>query len=223
LTDLSCVIIDTREKNLEIYEFLEKSNVNVAVDTLDVGDIMILGSEKFLIERKTGSDFASSLVSGRLFNQMRNLVENAELKGYVPVLLFIGDKRKIWSVRKIKALQIMGAFNTIRFKFGIHIIEEMTEASAGLSLLNLIKMYDPERKMAKIYPIRTISKKNLTQEEYIRAVLEGFPTIGPTMAKRWQEEFITLEGCLKAVGNGKLMKMKGFGQKTIDAIKEIYP
>ena len=96
---MSVVIVDTREKNLEIYEFLEKSKVNVAIDTLDVGDIMILGSDNFLIERKTGSDFASSLISGRLFNQMRNLVENADIKGHVPVLLFIGDKRKIWKHR----------------------------------------------------------------------------------------------------------------------------
>ena len=223
MTNMSAVIIDTREKNLEIYEFLEKSKVNIAIDKLDVGDIMILGSENFLIERKTGSDFASSLVSGRLFNQMRNLVENAEIKGYVPTLLFIGDKRKISKVRKIKALQVEGAFNTIRFKFGIQIIEAMTEIQGGLALLNLIKMYDPEQKVNKIYPIRTVSKKNLTDEEYVRAVLEGFPTIGATMAKRWQEQFGTLDKCLKAIDNGKLIEMKGFGQKTIDALKKIYP
>jgi ERCC4-type nuclease len=223
LADLSVVVIDSREKNDAIFKYLEKNKVAVTVDMLDVGDIMVLGEENFLIERKTEMDFIGSLTSGRLFNQMRNLAENADIKGFVPVMMFIGRKWKMWKFRKVKPMQIAGALNTIRFKYGIHIIEEETEAAAAVSLLNLIKMFDPQKKVKKVYPIRTISKKNLTDEEYVRGILEGFPTIGPTMAKRWQEKFVTLDECLKAIDSGELQKIHGFGPKTIDAIKKIYP
>jgi len=223
LTELSCVVVDTREKNMEIYEFLDRNKVNVAQDALDVGDIMVFGRETFLIERKTEADFISSLLDGRLFTQMRNLAETSDVNKYVPCLLFIGDKWKIWKFRNIKPIQVAGALNTIQFKFGIQIIEERTEASAGLRILNLVQMFDPEKKISnKVYPIRTISKKNLTNAEYVRGILEGFPTIGSTMAKRWQEEFMTLDECLKAIYNGELSKVKGFGDKTLEAIKKVY-
>jgi DNA excision repair protein ERCC-4 len=222
LTDLSCVVVDTREKNMEIYEFLDRNKINVVSDALDVGDIMVFGSQTFLIERKTESDFVSSLLDGRLFKQMRNLAETSDVNGYVPCLLFVGDKWKIWKFRNIKPIQVAGALNTIQFKFGIQIMEEKTESAAGLRILNLVQMYDPEKKIDKVYPIRTISKKNLTNAEYVRGILEGFPTIGPTMAKRWQEEFMTLDKCLKAINNGELIKLKGFGDKTLEAIKKIY-
>ena len=73
MADLSVIVIDSREKNIDIREYLLKQNLNVTVDKLDTGDIMILGSENFLIERKTEMDFIGSLTSGRLFTQMRNL------------------------------------------------------------------------------------------------------------------------------------------------------
>lgn len=207
---------------MEIYEFLDRNKVNVVSDALDVGDIMVFGNQTFLIERKTESDFISSLLDGRLFKQMRNLAETSDVNGYVPCLLFIGDKWKIWKFRNVKPIQVAGALNTIQFKFGVQIIEERTESAAGLRLLNLIQMYDPEKKVDKVYPIRTISKKNLTNAEYVRGILEGFPTIGATMAKRWQEEFMTLDECLKAINNGELAKIKGFGEKTLEAIRKIY-
>lgn len=223
MTNLSAVVVDTREKNIEIYDFLERNKINVARDTLDVGDIMIFGKVNFLIERKTESDFMGSLLDGRLFKQMRNLAETSDLNGYVPCLLFVGDKWKMWKFHNIKPIQIAGALNTIQFKFGVTIIEEKTEKAAALRLLNLIAMYDPQNeKPNKVYPVRTISKKNLTGAEYVRGILEGFPTIGPAMAKRWQEEFMTLKGCLEATKNGELAKVKGFGPKTLEAIRSIY-
>ena len=222
MADLSVVVIDSREKNNEIFEFLSKNKIHPEKDALDVGDIMILGKVNFLIERKTDSDFISSLISARLYQQMRNLAYNAVIMGFVPVLLFIGEKWKMWKFRKIRPAQIHGAFNTIQFKFGIHIIEEKNEEAAAFKLLNLIKMFDPENVVKKIYPIRTISKKNLSTAEYSRGILEGFPGISAIRAKRWFEKYGTLKKCMESIDNGDLVNIDGFGKKMYDAIKEVY-
>jgi len=223
LTELSCVVIDTREKNMEIYEFLDRNKVNVAQDALDVGDIMVFGRETFLIERKTEADFISSLLDGRLFTQMRNLAETSDVNKYVPCLLFIGDKWKIWKFRNIKPIQVAGALNTIQFKFGIQIIEERTEASAGLRILNLVQMFDPEKKITnKVYPIRTISKKNLTKEEYARSILEGFPAISAVRSKKIIEHYGDLTLALEGMKTGDIENIGGIGKKIAEAVKVVF-
>ena len=223
MADLSVVVIDSREKNMEIYEFLCKNKYNPTIDKLDVGDIMILGRENFLIERKTDSDFISSLIKGRLFTQMRNLVENADTMGFNPILLFIGDKWKMWKFRKIKPFQIAGTLNAIQFKFGIRVIDVHNELFAAMRIANLIDMFDPEKEKAKrIYPLRVISKKNMTKEEYCRSILEGFPTISSVRAMKILKYYGDLEKSLEAIKAGKIKELPGIGEKIADAVKKVF-
>lgn len=223
MAKLSVVVVDSRERNMEIYDYLRRNGYEPLLDKLDVGDIMTLGDVNFLIERKTESDFVSSLVSGRLFTQMRNLADNAEILSYVPVLLFIGSKPKMWKFRKIKPYQLAACFNAIQFKMGISIIDVHNEIFAGMRIANLIDMYDPEKdKAKKVYPIRTVSKKNLTDEEFTRCVLEGLPAIGAGRAKQIVDKFGSLKKCFDAIDSGEVKEIKGIGEKVHDALKRIY-
>lgn len=223
MADLSVVVIDSKEKNMEIFNFLAKNDVKVEIAPLDVGDILIMGISNFLIERKTESDFASSLVDGRLFKQMRELVENSETSGFTPILLFVGDRWKLWKFRNFRPFQIAGALNAIQFKFGIQIIDERTDSAAAMRILNLVKMFDPEEiKPDKVYPIRTISKKGFSEIEYTRGILEGFPGISSTLSTRWVGKFGSLKECLKAIDTEKVLEIDRFGKKRLEKIKEVY-
>ena len=223
MAKLSVVVVDSREKNMEIYDYLRRNKYEPLLDKLDVGDIMTLGDVNFLIERKTESDFVSSLINGRLFTQMRNLADNAEILGYVPVLLFIGSKPKMWKFRKIKPYQLAACFNAIQFKMGIRIIDVHNEIFAGMRIASLIDMYDPEKdKAKKVYPIRTISKKNLTKEEYARGIIEGFPALSAVRSKRLLEHYKTLDATLEAIRTGKIVEIKGIGKKIAEQTKKVF-
>jgi len=216
------VIVDTREKNETIYEFLLKQGVNVNRDNLDVGDILIVGARNFLIERKAGSDFVSSLVSGRLFEQLRNLVDEANIKNYEPILLLIGKQWKMWRYRKISPFQIAGVLNSIQFKYGVQVISAETENFAAIRVYNLVKMFDTDEKKEVVRPVRIISKKSFSDDDYVRAILEGFPGIGGGRAKAWYDEFGSLKNCLKAIDTGEITKIRGINDKILEALRRVY-
>ena len=74
---MSNIIIDSREKDLiEISKFNED---NVEIKQLNLGDIMI---DNIIIERKTWSDLASSILDGRYKEQGERL-EQAKENGFI--------------------------------------------------------------------------------------------------------------------------------------------
>ena len=74
------IVVDERERS-GVKDALSSLNAVVEVRTLEIGDF--LTSERTCVERKTRSDFESSILDGRLFSQLsqtiwhfRNLVKN---------------------------------------------------------------------------------------------------------------------------------------------------
>ncbi|MFA5863031.1 MAG: helicase-related protein, partial [Candidatus Thermoplasmatota archaeon] len=65
------IITDHREFNSSVVRELSKANVIVKPETLVVGDYVL--SDRVAVERKAAEDFASSLIDGRLFQQVRAL------------------------------------------------------------------------------------------------------------------------------------------------------
>ena len=68
-----CVFADYREK--EVIEHLKKLDLIVNDMDLEVGDF-VLSDNRVVIERKTHSDFISSIIDGRLFEQAKTMKEN---------------------------------------------------------------------------------------------------------------------------------------------------
>ena len=59
------IIVDNRERKSGISEELSDLDVNFEFSQLELGDFIL--SDDCVVERKTISDFLSSLVDGRLF------------------------------------------------------------------------------------------------------------------------------------------------------------
>src|SRR5215472_15664517 len=80
--------IDTREQRSGIPALLAAMpQVHIEVIPLRMGDYDVGGDPRRVFERKTGSDFLSSLAQGRLFPQLAALLKSR----FAPILLLEGD------------------------------------------------------------------------------------------------------------------------------------
>ncbi|MEM3875675.1 MAG: ERCC4 domain-containing protein, partial [Candidatus Micrarchaeaceae archaeon] len=93
------IIIDQRERNSDIINCLEKTGIDIERKTLPVGDYVV--SNRICIERKTISDFESSLINGRLFDQIERLKQAYEF----PIVLIEGNIEEF----RLGLKQIIGA------------------------------------------------------------------------------------------------------------------
>ena len=59
------IIVDQRERNLELINALHENGVEVEIKTIPVGDYIL--SDRICVERKTVSDFESSIINGLNF------------------------------------------------------------------------------------------------------------------------------------------------------------
>jgi DNA excision repair protein ERCC-4 len=70
------MVIDERERKSGIPDLLKQIGVKVEMMNLPVGDYII--ASETVVERKSVSDFISSVFDGRLFDQCNRLKEHFE-------------------------------------------------------------------------------------------------------------------------------------------------
>jgi ERCC4-type nuclease len=84
--------IDTQEQRSGIPDLLAAMpQVHIEMTPLHVGDYDLGGDPRRVLERKTGSDFLSSLAQGRLFAQLTTLRKSR----FAPILLLEGDPLRV--------------------------------------------------------------------------------------------------------------------------------
>jgi DNA excision repair protein ERCC-4 len=101
--------IDTQEQRSGIPALLAAMpQVHVEVTPLRMGDYDVGGNPRRVFERKTGSDFLSSLAQGRLFAQLAALRKGR----FAPILLLEGDPLRV-SHSHMRPESIRGALSYI--------------------------------------------------------------------------------------------------------------
>ncbi|MFL5658734.1 MAG: ERCC4 domain-containing protein, partial [Ktedonobacteraceae bacterium] len=101
--------IDSQEQRSGIPDMLATMpQVHIEVMPLHMGDYDIGGDPCRVFERKTGSDFLSSLVQGRLFAQLTALRKSR----FAPILLLEGDPLRV-SHSQMRPESIRGALTYI--------------------------------------------------------------------------------------------------------------
>ncbi len=202
------IYVDSRENKL--YDFLgDRNEIEVGVKQLAVGDYLV--SERMAIERKTTKDFVQSIIDGRLFNQVHDLIKNFE----IPVMIIEGND--IYGIRKVHPNAIRGAISSITTKYGIPIIWTKDENDSIEYIIRLALREHEEEKVENV--IRGKKKlKTITDKQLF--FLAGFPNINEKLARRLLEYF----GSLKAIVNAKeteLMKIEGIGKEKARQIIEL--
>lgn len=206
------VYADKRERNSFVVNELKKKGIEVIEKQMDVADYVL--SDSIGVERKTVKDFLSSLVDGRLFSQLMNLVISFEK----PLLLLEGMQEELFTLRNIHRNAIIGALSSIALKFQIPIIYTKDEYETA-EFLYIIACREQLSKN-KTSSLR-IRKKNLSFAEQQRFVVESLPLVGPKLAGELLEKF----GSIKAIANASqkdLMKVKKVGEKKAKQIFNLF-
>ncbi len=206
--DISKILIDYREKNSLVASELIGLGLEIEFRNLNVADYIIENSD-IAIERKTVSDFISSMINKRLLRQLQ------ELQQYPNRLLIIEglDEQELYNdeLEGISGNAIRGFLLTILLRFKVPIIFSQNYKDTAKFIYLLAKKQEKEANIRA-------NKKVLNIGEQQQFILEGFPGIGAKTAKKLLNEFKTIHGIFNAPEE-ELKKI--LGKKTESFIKII--
>ena len=200
------IIVDNREKNSLVISELISLNNQIEFKQLDIADYII---GEIAIERKTMSDFISSMLNKRIFQQLKNLQQ------YEKSLLIIENYRALdLSSTNLNENAVKGLILSISLEYKIPIIFTKNEKDTALYLSLIAKKKSSE--------ISFRVKQQMTDVERLKFILEGFPGIGPKTAKKLLKKYKTI----KQVINAKEEELKSFigkkSEKFIELINKLY-
>ncbi|MBI4116876.1 hypothetical protein HY449_03980 [Candidatus Pacearchaeota archaeon] len=183
------IIVDFREKNSLVASEIVKLGFEVEFQALKVGDYLVNG---IAIERKTVSDFRGSMVNRRLLRQLEEL---QQYQKKILVIEGIYDK-EIYPDNEnnsegIHPNAIRGFLLSILLKYNVPIIYTKDSEDTAKFISVLAKKAEKENPL-------NVSKKNLTKSERMQFILEGFPGIGPKIARKLLEKFKTIKNIMNA-------------------------
>jgi ERCC4-type nuclease len=172
------ITIDHREKNSLVVSELKKLGFQIEFKLLPVADYLI---NSIAIERKTLSDFKSSIINKRLPQQL------LELKQYPQHFLILEglDTEDPYS-GSLHENAFRGFLLSTITEFQTPLIFTLNEKDTAKYLYVLAKKPSKQE-----HTIR-VSKIYLTTKEQLQFILEGFPNIGPVAAKKLLKKFKTL-------------------------------
>lgn len=200
------IIADYREKNSLLISELIHFGLKIEFKNLKVADYLI---NDIAIERKTVSDFISSMINKRLLKQLE------ELKQYKNRLLIIEgiDEQELYNDDNhlgINANAIRGFLISILIKHKIPIIFTKNYEDSAKFILVISKRKPRELSL-------NVSKKSLDKKERLQFILEGFPGIGPKTARKLLEKFKTI----KNIANASEQELKEVIGKKAEILKEL--
>jgi ERCC4-related helicase len=202
------IYADSREGSSRVLRELERLNVDIKVKGLAVADYQV--SDDVAIERKTNTDFVSSIMDKRLHKQAKELVDNFKK----PVMIIEGTD---FYSGFVHPNAVRGAIASIALDFGIPIIPTRSPEDTA-AMINRIAIREQTHEKADIQ-IRT-EKKPLTTWEQQLFIVESLPNIGPVTAKKLLDEFITVRGVINA-SEDELKKVEGIGDKIAKNILRV--
>jgi len=210
------ILIDNRETY--ILDLLKEYNPKVI--RLPIGDIFILKeNEGVLLERKTPSDFISSLRSNRLWEQLLKMIKNDKIGLYK-------IKRRILIIHgqfDIEDAQIFGALLEILFVYEIPIVFVNDDLEFKEFFRILVQREDKglNDKIPQERWYRKRFREELPEKDKKIYILASLPYIGNVLAKNLFDYF----GSIASVANASkknLTNVKGIGEKRAKLIYKMF-
>jgi len=173
------IIVDTREKQSLVGANLIQKKAKIEYEQLEIGDYLI---EDTIIERKTFSDFVSSIINKRLFTQLQ------EIKKYPKYFLIIEGSYYNYDDFNIHENAVRGMLLSVAIDYQVPIIYTENEEDTANFLILTAKKYEKPKTETGLRQSKTLK----TLGEQKQFILEGFPGVGPKAAKKLLEKFSTL-------------------------------
>ncbi len=207
------VLADDREYKSKVPGLLGKiENTIVTKAHLPVGDYLV--NDYLLIERKTLTDLAASIKSGRLFAQMFQLAQSGKkcvllLEGTASDLMNSGMRREA----------IQGALIHITLRLEIPMLRAKdAEESARIIRYTAKQLEQPAYKKTKVKRYRSVKLKSKQKKQLY--LLQGLPGVGPERAHALLERFGSVENIVQA-SEKELQTVPGIGQYVARQIRWI--
>lgn len=181
------IIVDYREKNSLVPSSLVRLGAEIEFQELKVGDYIV---RNVVVERKTISDFLSSMINHRLLSQLESMKQHEN-----NLLIIEGlDERELYSEEAgtgIHPNAIRGFLLSIVLKHKIPVIFSKSSEDTAKYLMTILKKEEHEK------PVNS-KRKSLGKKEQLQFIVEGFPGIGPKSAKKLLKKFKTIKGISNA-------------------------
>jgi len=201
-------VVDFRETPSGFIDLMRARGIDVQAKHVTCGDVILDGV--ITVERKPADDFIVSIIDGRFFKQMANLKTNSDH----PVLLIEGNPFQ--TGLKMTRSAIRGALVNVQTVWNVPVVYSRSiEDSIGLMLIIAHQF----KKMFHVMPLRAgyRPRRLSTRPLYI---LQGFPGIGPHLAKRLLNHFGSVAAVLGA-SSETLKGVKGVGRVIAENIREV--
>ncbi len=202
------ILVDYRESSCNLPDRLITAGFNVSIKKLPYCDYVI--NQEIFVERKTGRDFAISIIDGRLFEQAR------KMKRFLPRPLYLVEGNPLNSTINITKGAIMGAAVSLQAIWQIPMIfsENIEQSCQIISMIS-----HQSRRLSNLVEMRHGYRPKKLRSRKLH-VLQGLPQVGPQIAKRLLDHFKSVQNALNASEND-LLKVHGIGKKKAMLIKKV--
>jgi Fanconi anemia group M protein len=198
------IAVDHREDEY-FDELLLSFGADVDRRVLEVGDFLC--SARLVVERKSRNDFEQSVIDGRLFSQLPNLVSN-----YGRVVVIVEGTTE---EGRLQRSSLLGAYSSIVADHGASLIFTSDKEATA----ELVFSFAKHEQLARKQPMRIYAKKKtFTPSQDARAIVETFPMIGPKSAKALLNHFSSVEAIVDA-SEKEIASVPGIGKKRAKMIK----
>lgn len=205
------IIIDKHEKNSLVVSELIGVRMEIEFKMLPIADYIVGDT---VIERKTIDDFISSMLNKRLIRQLESLKQRRN-----KMLIIEGiNEKQLYNDHIISGLHpnaIRGMLLSIMLKSKIPILLTQDYKDTAKFLMLLAKRCEKGDKDASL----KVKRKATSISEQQQIILEGFPGVGPAIAKALLKKFKTIKAVINAPLQ-ELEKTKKVGKRA-RIIKEI--
>lgn len=208
------IVADKHEK--KIISMLEKLGAEVVEQVLEI-DYYIPDSSGsgVAIERKEVVDLANSIISGRLWWQLRNLCNYPADRHY---MIIEGDVWRIKRHSKFSLDALYLALLSIAHSWKLQLLWTPYAWMTAKILYKLAEKVQVKGTTA-VPPLRS-KPKGLEDKEYARLVLEGFPGISSARAIEILERYGSLESAIENIEYWD--EIKGIGRQTVEKILRVF-
>jgi DNA excision repair protein ERCC-4 len=202
------ITVDYRETASGLTDLLKNSGVFVEIAKLSYGDYII--NDTITVERKTAKDFLISIIDGRLFNQMSNLKKFCNH----PILLIEGNPYE--TDHNFDRIAIKGALISIQTIWYVPIIFSRTKEDSRDILLMINRQVGT---CIDVAPLRCGYRPKRLKSKQLY-LLQGFPQVGPKLAKRLILHFKSVSKIMNASVQD-LTDVDGIGMVSAQKIRDV--
>ncbi len=198
------IVMDVHEPR-EIREALTSYGAKVQIRPLPAGDYHV--GDSVGIERKTVSDFMSSMYSGRLGSQISSMV-----KCYDTPLLLVEGRPELQRIR-FNTKSYYGYICSLLLSRAISVIQTPNTQTSALVIHLIARRTSRPGRTPR--GVRTRAAKS--DEEAIANILSSFPGIGPVLSLRLLRRFGSIRGVLSAT-ESEISSVEGVGKRKAKTI-----